>query len=93
MPVLIIAICHQAAMISSWNKKWSLICLLLSGKNNIEQYNNLQLRCEILDGEQDSIMRTIERLDQDKKSEEMQILSIEKQQQKLEDEIEELRER
>ena len=38
-------------------------------------------------------MRTIERLDQDKKSEEMQILSIEKQQQKLEDEIEELRER
>lgn len=66
---------------------------MLLGKNNIEEYNNLQLRCEILEGEQGSIMQAIEQLDRDKKSEEMQIQSIEKQQRKLEDQIEELRER
>lgn len=69
------------------------IILVLKERNEVEEFNNMQLRCEILETEQDALLQTIKRLDRDEGIEEKQMESIENQQQKLQNKIEELKKR
>lgn len=59
----------------------------------MEEYNNLKMRCEILGEEQKEILMVIKQLDCDKRQEENHIESIKKEQHKLDNQIEKLRER
>lgn len=59
----------------------------------MEQYLNLELRCEVLEAEELTLIEAMKSIEQQRRAEEKQITGIEREQQKIQKEIVELHKR